>query len=389
MKNVLDLLGGVTQPQAMVLHKLTERSIYHANAKDIDPEKAEKAAENLPFARMIGIHMAMAKGGEPQRPIQDLASEYLRGTYANLESIDVSYSVTDEIDTDAEAEKVEEAKETYARTGLDALVPVIASEYEAFGGLREAFRLMHSIGLLKIENVIPMGNVADHLVIAPVWFVHSKHNLENQTQENDPLPDHAIKFFSDCVGTKEFAWLYQIYNRRTRPMKQYNGRDGMPLPIVKILEVAKKTFDYVVIATPYHDMASKEWQDPDFLRNIDPFLLGFMKGLPHYFLLARWSGTGLFPLVCDMIADTMDHLSMHKLLLEKFVSNTYWYKGDGGDCLQSNGSSRQDNRVLVPFAEEVLKAYEERRLFEFLRGEEPPEEGDDDDQSEEGARTEA
>ena len=160
---------------------------------------------------------------------------------------------------------------------MEGQVVSVEEEYTHFSGIRKAFIMMHQSGILSVETVIPIRYLPDLLVTAPVWFVHSKNNdLSDLTDEVDPHPDHAIKFFCDQVGTKEFAWLYQIYNRRTRPFKSFKGRDIVPLPLMDIMEQAKHVFDYTVIATPYHDIASREWVDPAWLLSIDPFLFGFM-----------------------------------------------------------------------------------------------------------------
>ena len=104
-------------------------------------------------------------------------------------------------------------------------------------------------------------------------------------------------------------------------------------------------------------------------------MFGFVKDLPFMFLLGRWSGTGLFPLLCDMIADTIDHLRLNHKKLKNFPSGAFWYKGldsyqEEDGILLGGSNNHGGNNVLVPFALEVIKAFEEGRLFEFLRGEE-------------------
>jgi hypothetical protein len=81
--------------------------------------------------------------------------------------------------------------------------------------------------------------------------------------------------------------------------KEFSGRDIMPLYIVDLIKQVRHLFDYLVIATPYHDIASKEWSQMEFhwVRNVDPFLLGFVKQVPELvFFLGRWSGRALFPI---------------------------------------------------------------------------------------------
>jgi len=348
-------------------YDLMRRSAYHKSAKAIDLEQVEKALENQPFADVV---LRKIQGGEQDNLVEQ-AVNFLRENFAMLAQLDISCSITDQIDLNAEKQTIREGQAVYREQGLDGMVASLASEYESFYGVRECFKVMHQNNILSAESIIPIYYLPDLLVTAPVWFIDSKDILQDNEDADDPKPDHAIKFFCNQVNTKEFAWLYQIYNRRTRPLSAFSGRDIMPLKIVKVLEKAKKVFDYVVVATPYHDIASREWTDPEWLRNIDPFLIGFKKELPFMFLLGRWSGTGLFPLMCDMIADTIGHLRINKAKLRNFESNSYWHMGmsvhsDVG-VLQPGGS--ENNTVLEVFADALIAAFEKGKLFEFLRGE--------------------
>lgn len=344
--------------KAVALRELSQRHVYHADAKSIDPELAEKASENHPFNEIL--LRKIAEGGDVN--LIAMAESFLRGTYASLIPIGVSYNIAGEIDLSAERAKVEAVKAKYQQSNLTGMVQSIRDEYEGFVGMRDVFNLMNANGILTVESVLPVHYLPDMLVMSPVWFVHSKTSLLCNELEEDPLPDHAVKFFSDQVGTMEFAWFYQIYNRRTRPLSAFSGRDIIPPAIMEVMEQAKQTFDYLVIATPYHDIASREWVDPNWQRNIDPFLIGFKKGMPFMFLLGRWSGTGLFPLMCDMIADTMNHLRINREKLRNF-RNPYWYTPLNND---THSSTNGDN--LATFASEALKAYAKGELFDFLRG---------------------
>ena len=177
---------------------------------------------------------------------------------------------------------------------------------------------------------------------------------------------HAHIFFCNAVGTNSFSNLFQIYNRRIRGFARFSGRDIMPLSIAKLIGEAQQIFDYLIIATPYHDIAAKEWQAP-WQRNVDPFLVGFMHGVDYMFLLGRWSGTGLFPLVCDMVADTMEHLRFNKAGLSQIPGEINWCQAESDWFPRLDSEAASSNSVLEPFADQVLAAYDEGRLFSFLR----------------------
>jgi len=370
---------------AMVLRKAFESAkvAYHNNAKPVSDEDKLQALMNVPFDQML-LSLAQAVNAGDM-PISEYAEQMLSDqAFPELASFDVSSSIAGDVDEEAEAERINEIADDYDSEGMDSTS--LRDQYRRFAGARKVFELMQANGILHLDTIIPMRYLPEIAVACPVWYmeglsVDGINSAPNQIGDSDPLPSMATRFVCDQVGTKEFAWFFQLYNRRTRPLSLFKGKDLMPPKIMKILKQARKTFDYVAILTPYHDEASQEWQDPEWLRNIDPFLVGFNKDVPFFFILGRWSGTGIFPLFLDMTADTMAHLRSHKHLLSNFGSSSYWYRGErnpgetaedkkknletGGTYLgnSSNGNS------LVNFAGQVLEAYDAGRLFKFLRGE--------------------
>ena len=128
---------------------------------------------------------------------------------------------------------------------------------------------------------------------------------------------------------------------------------------------AVELFDYVVIATPYHDEAGKDWEDLDWLRSIDPYVLGFKKGIPYFFVLARFSDAGTFPLFNELVADTIEFLRARKDRLAGFdqVDRPYWYTPGKAEsfCVSQLGS------VLQGRVDELLAAFEAGNLFDWLR----------------------
>jgi hypothetical protein len=126
----------------------------------------------------------------------------------------------------------------------------------------------------------------------------------------------------------------------------------------------------VVIATPYHSEAGKDWQDLNWLHMIDPYVLAFKKGIPYFFILARFSDSGIFPLYPDMVADTINFLRENIGKLEGFNQvNPFWHivgrKGaslglGAGDYLKSHTNA-------------LIAAFDSGRLFDWLRGEDKAE----------------
>ncbi len=354
-----------------------ETSPYHLNKKIIPDVELTKAEANHPLDEFIAQIALLFKKGEPTMDeIVAMAEKFIAKNFPLLTPLGMNFSINGDVDISLEKGIIENAMNIYNNNDLKGQADTLQKEYEGFLPLREAFTFMSTNKLLTYSSIIDMKYLPELAFAFPVWYVHGKELIEDETTKPDPRPDHSTIYFSDQVGSTEFAWFFQLYNRRTRPLSHFSGRDLMPLHLVETMKLAKEQFDYVTIMTPYHDVASTEWSDPEWLRNLDPLLVGFKKGLNFMFILGRWSGTGLFPLFVDCIADTANHLKINKLLVNNFKANSYWYKGEkNGTCLESSSSSdKNSNTVLLPFVEKLLATYDKGKLFEFLRGELKPEE---------------
>ena len=381
-KDAIVRFDGRAESRIVVLEHLSKRKGYHRNAKHVDPKEVRKASENQPYAELLEFYAEHPENLE-EGDIVAKAEKFLSETFANLEPIGVSFSIKGDIDPEDEQGKVNDAFKKYDMYGMGPQARMVTHEYESLVGMRNAFAFMYQHKMLNPNTVLPLRLLPDLFMEFPVWFSFSKGAM-------NPLSawlGRGVKFFCDAVKSKAFSWIFQIYNYRWRPIHDFDGRDIIPPDYLDLIEEAKRAFDYVVIATPYHDLANANWEMGLWQRNVDPVLLGFKEGTDSIFFLARWSKTGsLFPNSCDMIADTIDHLRMHGHKLDSAAAkNIRWYDGNASSgsgentifALQnSNDGANGDNTVLVPFAQRVVKAFEQRRLFEFLRGEVTPEEID-------------
>lgn len=364
----------VAEEKVKAVYQLSRTtSPYHQLKKLIAEGDIQKAGENKPLAEFIQqIAWALNQnGGYNPEDVKRLVKEFIEKTFANLAVFDVSQSIIGDIDEATEKAMIDEYIKNYQESGLEGQAESLRREYKLFTKVRKAFTLMNQNSLLNYSSVIDVKHLPEITMAFPVWFTTAKDAIDDFTKEEDPRPDHSVKFFTDCVGSREYAWFYQLYNRRTRPFSMFQGKDIMPPSLVKIMKSAREIFDYVVIMTPYHDVASKEWSDPNWLRNIDPVMVGFLNGLPQMFILGRWSGTGIFPLLLDCIADTANHLRLNKHLTKNFRSNTYWHRGGDGSSsgvLQIVGG-KENNHVLPKYVDSLLLAYDRGLVFEFLRGE--------------------
>ncbi len=360
------------QEAAVVLRTLSmRRTAYHdAHAKPIDPAKVQKAAENGPFVTMLRPEMIE----QPESlDMAKIAGQFLAQQFAPLEAIEVSFTIDPkEIDEKSEKKSLTEAAQDFRGQNMEGQAASLETEYENFQKLRRMLAAMHEQDALMMDSLVPIHHLVDILVTAPVWFIEGRDVIDNV--DSGLAMDLGKMYFCQTLGSQEASWLYQIYNSRIRGFHRFSGRDIMKPRTRKLIPIAREVFDLVVIATPYHDIAGQEWQEAKWVRNPDPFLFGFSRYLPYAVLIDRWSGTGLFPNILDMIADTVDHLRTNGNVLENFPRNTIWYLGLNGTGdphwrnLEPWVNGQQDkNTVLPKFASDLVTAFDEGRLFEFLR----------------------
>lgn len=411
--------------EAIQLPVLARRQPYHVRVKRVAPEHVRTAYRNEPLKSVIGVEVGDLVDLTSGADVARLVEAYLEETFSGLRAYDVSFDL-DLAASERERSCVATAVALQREIGFANQAAVIEAEYELFTATIGFLRQMREAGMLvpgqrlstsalrlmvgnpgnlrarrgsdmgsvaadqeRIDlftrtirflcdhqligpcSVIPIEHVADLLMAAPVWFIESKDSLPETWGIDDPYPDEAVRYFAGLLGTQEFAHAYQIFNRRTRRLRQYQG-DAIPPHILAAIAKAKTYFDFVVVATPYLDIAGREWQDPAWLALIDPFVFGFKRGLPYMFFLGRWSDTGLFPLIGEMVADTVDYLRQRTPLLNGFKS-AFWHfvKLDHPDISSLQPQPYLKYGALVPFATNLVAHFDNGTLFDFLRGTPP------------------
>jgi hypothetical protein len=394
---------GVPQ-RAEALLRLNEESpgAVHLRGKRVPQEAVARALQNDPFEEypraVLGWKRVFEGEGAERGGIGasywQAVEGFLRRTFHSLTFIpEISFDVRD-VSEREERKAFNAALARYRLAKMAGQAALLKELYDGLCALRIVLKDAGQCNLL--ETVIPVRFLPEILTAAPVWYIEHKGQ---EKQEKGQLRDTSIRYFCDLCETDAFANLFQIYNRRYRFFPEFSGRDIMPLYIVELIREVRNLFDYLVIATPYHDIASEEWSKDKFhwVRNVDPFLLGFVKQVPELvFFLGRWSGRALFPRIGDMIADTIDHLEKSKALLanESGLSGE-WYRADSRIDLQNmvigprlrpienyrvpkecvprskleRERWRQENHSLVKFANEVCRQFERGSLFSWLKGE--------------------
>lgn len=352
-----------------------ERLPVHAAMKSVPLETVDRVIANAPLPRTSRVHQAP----QTEEEREQLLAWMLGMMFPALRDFRADFKILDWSDAELDRE-VEETARNYRTIGLTAQVEILTKEVARFKTVRGVFKMVVEEGLVRPDSIIPTKYLPDLFMAVPVWyFFTNKPETVEFTQkwgEDDPHVSPRVKHFCNLFKDQRWFDTFQLFNRRVRPLSLYTGEMIPPVVLRRMMRVVG-LLDHVVIATPYHDVAGKEWSDPEWQRAIDPYVLGFKEGLPFFFVLARFSDAGTFPLFNELVADTIEFLRANMERLKRCkISSPYWYQAS-----QNPYSDEYDPRggrspgfgemTLYPHVNEILAAFERGELFSWLRGEIP------------------
>ncbi len=399
---------------------IKERS-PHYGMKDIPAEAVAKAAANEPLKDVPREEPASVELNGSTSQLADILGAYLFTQFPGLQNLGLNHQVVEFI-VPAEDALVADAVQGYREMGMEDQASLTEEEYkrymatrellawihqqgwflpgarvspavigslvatirdipdsaakaETIGKLKQVFGFMGDHGLIRTSTVLPLRFLPDLFVAAPIWFFDlqgaalEKANESISKKVRDPNVQQATKdicaLFPDNPRWHD---TFQMFNRRCRPIQAFKG-DIIPPAIIRLIREARDVFDRVVIMTPYLDIAGADWMDLAWIRSIDPYVVGFKKGCPAFFVLARFSNTGVFPLLNELTADTMRFLqeNSQKLLSFNAANRPFWYQRCA-DCWEGRDNARLGTH-LVAMVAEMLRAYEANHLFDWLRNE--------------------
>jgi hypothetical protein len=226
-------------------------------------------------------------------------------------------------------------------------------------------------GMARPNSVLPVQYLPDILLAFPVWFFIFKKNSQDEQDAQvaynvkNPSPHPAIRYICSLLLPQQFKDFFQMFNMRVRTAEIYQG-DTVPAEVSVTIEKAYRFFDVIVIATPYHDFAGKDWGEFQGTSPMDPLILGFNKELPSvFFLLDRFSDSGLYPSYDELVATTIHFIKTYKDLLQS-ICGRIWIKKDGEE--KDYTGARLGIR-LSHVAEALLTAFRHKKLSAWLRGE--------------------
>ena len=360
---------------------LRERLPVHAHMKAVPEATVAQVAANKPLPRIPRTHET------PRDPRQkkELLNLVLRALFPVMADFRADFSVLDYTDAELDRE-VAETAENYRAMGLAAEITIMEEQVASFKAIRSALAMIWEENLVRPDSIIPIRYLPDLFMAAPVWYFWAdeagqKEGASAWVKPDPGPPQAAVKYFCNLFPNQPWYDTFQLWNRRMRTLAQYKG-EVIPPHVARRMRKAIPLFDYIVIATPYHDHASMEWQDPRWLRAIDPYVLGFRKGIPFFFVLARFTDAGTFPLYQELVADTIEFLRTHQDKVQGFntADHPFWHHVPVGDAKEwrmmmiaaGENYYRPGNTLgayLVGHVKQLLRMFEEGHLFDWLRGE--------------------
>ena len=324
--------------------------------KPIDQGSVDKVIANRPMPLMPRT------SGESTLSAAEITQRLMRKIFPQFEAINENGV---DMASDAFDNVIKQAIADHQTFGMADQAAHMEKQARTYKGLRTVLRTEED--LLRPDTLIPIQYLPDLFMAVPVWYFYADAKTQKEASElkrlDDPHVHENLAYFCNLVPNQRWIDTFLMYNRRMRTLADYTG-DIIPPRIIARMRKMALLFDFMVIMTPYHDVAGRDWEDLQWLRSIDPYLIGFVKGVPLMFVLGRFSDSGTFPLFNELVADTVGFLRGNIQRLQGFdrVNGPYWYQPGREKSVGSLGTK------LIRHTENLLSAFDSGNLFDWLRG---------------------
>jgi hypothetical protein len=327
----------------------------------VPKEVVEKVLANQPMPRIPRTFSAV---DDAEKTTSDLLRRIFPQLAAISETSDAEASMSD----DAFDAIIASAIDDHKKLGMNAQAQHMLKMANVYKGVRGL--LAQEKDLLSPHTLIPITYLPDLFMAVPVWYFWVKSERASELARirthNTTREEEEIGYFANLIPHDRWMNTFQMYNRQVRTLSEYQG-DIIPPKIIARMKRMAGLFDHLVIMTPYHDVAGTEWDSLKWARSVDPYVVGFTSGVPLMFMLGRFSDSGTFPLHSELVADTIDFLKSNIKKLNGFNNaNPKWYTTGGVEW-----SDRNRGTKLIQHTKELLQAFDEGNLFNWLRGEMP------------------
>ncbi|MBI2482673.1 hypothetical protein HYV74_00680 [Candidatus Uhrbacteria bacterium] len=345
---------------------------WRSRMKDVPHETVAQVTENDPLPQQPRDESSILSVDDPK--VLAALEQYLREEFPQLAGLDLGYGIAG-VDEEAFTAKAKAVVEDLRGMGMGLQAQRTEEEIRRFTGVRNVLGYLWTKQLVRPNTFIPIRYLPDLFMACPVWY-HAMKNPRDAERaigamdSSDPgSVSNATQFFCNLFPENDrWAHTFQMFNRRYRPIQAYSG-DMIPIHLLRLIQEALPQFDHLVIATPYLAEAGRDWRTIRWIRSVDPYVLGFQGSCKHFFVLGRFSDSGVFPLFPELLGDTIEFLRTNKELLRNFNSGN----GMPPWCVPSTQRLWYHNvqlgNDLLEHANQLLAAFDAGHLFDWIRGE--------------------
>lgn len=294
-----------------------------------------------------------------------------------LDAIDKYGTCSAETPDDDLAKLLDPVLKAHQELGIVRKVAALKEQHRTFIKTRRAFAGLCEEELMKPDTFIQMEYLPDIFMAVPVWYFFGNTSFTPERRGGIQLHPHLM-YFCDLVRGQRWADTFLIFNYGVRSFEEYDG-DNIPPRTLQRLRHFSNIFDYLVMMTPYLDQAGQYWDALEALPQRDPYVIGFIKGFSYMFVVDRFSDSGIFPALCEMVANTIDFLGKNQKKLAGFDKLSWgspWFatsaQGQGravniADKPMGQHLQNHTKRLLTVFNEDS-----EQNLFDWLKGRPAP-----------------
>jgi hypothetical protein len=336
--------------------------------KPVPADEVEKVLSNKPMPRI-------PRNFDSSESAQVVAHRLMHHLFPQFAALDSRADMADSKFDDVIAAAIKDHK----ALKMEAQADHMRRMADTYKGLRTI--ITSEEDLLRPDTLIPIQYLPDLFMAVPVWYFFETNEVRARSSDSqgNPIYNAVHKHFFGLMPNERWGDTFLMFNHRTRTLADYQG-DIIPPKVIARMKKLAPLFDYLVIMTPYHDAVAKEWGALQWARNVDPYVVGFLKGIPLMFMVGRFSDSGVFPLHTELVADTIQFLRRNAEKLLAYNRKEIWnwhpavskaHREDYTAIYGDHSSVCGLGTKLQARARELLAAFDREELFDWLRGDQP------------------
>lgn len=371
-----DDIGGFPDFVKETRQALFQKMFRQLSDNGINPDMSD--AEITPIIEGILRRNQNTRRGGPERKVDPLKGHY-DNLILDMRAFD---SIFDQVEFILKCGEFTDQHATAFVTIIDAIgnMPSEKPRSQLLRILGSRCQHLTDRYIFELPTVLDSSHMTELLLAMPVWFT-ALHTNKKDTWVNTEYSHTSKHDLCSRVSTPAFSWLYQLYNVQNRRIVDFpSSPDPIPTEYRAFRGRLEGLAATEVITSPYHQMGPQAWITPAFRPSIDPIAFCTISGCPKIVVLKRWSGTGVFPLMAQLVARTAEHLKVMREAISRITNvssniESGWL--DSGWVPQAPNASVPASRTSVvsrlpAFINILLDHYKKGTALAFLRGQTQP-----------------